>query len=67
MKLHERVMIVQQASHEISTAILTVVEKHKLTYGEITMILGGELQSFAKYQIRGERHPDDPERCGGEA
>lgn len=65
MKLHPRVMIVQKASNEISEAILTFVAQYQLTYGEIMMILGGELQSFAKYQIREERRPDDPDMPGG--
>lgn len=65
MKLHKRVMLVQAATCDISDAILKAVEKHDLTYGEIVMILGGELQSFAKYQIREERHPGDPDARGG--
>ena len=67
MKLHERVMIVQAARLEVSQATLAAIEKHNLTYGEVTAILAEVLATWAKYQIRGERHPDDPEKRGGEA
>jgi hypothetical protein len=65
MQIHERVMIVQRAELDLREFFGQLVKKHDLTWGEIAMILGGTLQAYAKYQIREERHPDDPDRPGG--
>jgi hypothetical protein len=65
MRIHERVMIVQAAELRLSEAVCEMVKKHELTYGELTMILAGQLQRWAKYQIRSERHPEDPDKPGG--
>lgn len=40
---------------------------HTLTYGEWFSILGGEIANLAKYLIRSERHPEDPDKRGDEA
>lgn len=64
-RIHPRERLVAEARHAISTAIIKAVESHDITHGELTMILAGEIQSWAKYQIREERHPDDPDKPGG--
>jgi hypothetical protein len=67
MKLHERVMIVQGAHNEMAKAVIDVVEKHGLTYLELLACLNDVSASWLKYAIRNERHPDDPEKRGGES
>lgn len=68
MKLHSRVMPCQKARLDISTAIQDAVTKNPgLTYWEVIMILNEVTGSdWIKYAIRAERHPDDPEKRGGE-
>ena len=66
MSMHPRYEVTQAASREIGRAISQSVRAHKLTYGEITSILASELASFAKFQIRDERHPGDPDARGDE-
>lgn len=39
--------------------------EHQLTEGECMRILAEELASLAKYEIRQERHPEDPSKPGG--
>ena len=58
MIIHKRVHIVQEAGAVIGLAICEIQEKYKLTFAEVVMILGGELQLNAKYAIREERHGD---------
>jgi hypothetical protein len=41
------------------------VAEYELTYGEIVRIIGTEKLSLAKYHIRYERHPEDPDKPGG--
>ena len=41
--------------------------EYRLTYGELLSLLGNSIASLAKYYIRHERHPDDPEKRGDEA
>lgn len=64
-RIHPRERVVAVARGEISLAVSEVVSRHDLTYAEVFSILGGEIQGFAKYAIRDERHPDDPGRPGG--
>lgn len=59
MRLHARTLNVQRAHNEAGRALLKIWEKHDLTYGEIVSFHASELQSNAKYMIRGERHEDD--------
>lgn len=42
------------------------VAENQLTYGEIARILSTVRSSKAKYHIRAERHPEDPDKPGGE-
>jgi len=61
MKLHPRTQIVAKAGYELCSALLSIIEKHQLTYGEVTAILADQLQMNAKYQIRNERHGNSDE------
>ncbi len=67
MKLHERLFIMQKARNEFDALLLELEQKHALTYGEMFSLLGHAVSNLAKYQIRGERHPDDPDKKGDEA
>lgn len=60
MKLHERHDQVTRARIDISTAIAQAVEKHGLTFAELTNILGSEITQWSKWQVRDERTPDEP-------
>lgn len=65
MKIHPREQVVGQAKCQIKAAILAAVQAHGLTNGELSSILAEEIASVAKYQIRAERHPNDPDKPGG--
>jgi hypothetical protein len=67
MKLHQRMALVQKARNELETFLLELEQKHALTYGEVFSLLGNAVANLAKYQIRAERHPDDPAKKGDEA
>jgi hypothetical protein len=58
MRLHPRHDAVTAADLEIRQAITAAVEKHKLTFAELTMILANSLAWDAKYEIRSERADD---------
>jgi hypothetical protein len=69
-KLHPREAIVTKARLELTRAVLDWREAHSdLTVGEVFSIIGGvlgdQITSLAKYMIRAERHPDDPDKPGG--
>jgi len=67
VKLHERTQIVSQARSEFDRFLLDLEQKHELTFGEMFSIIGSAISNLAKYQIRAERHPDDPNKKGDEA
>lgn len=67
MKLHERARIVTDARLEFDQFVLDWIQKHDLTYGELFSIFGQSIANNAKYQIRAERHPDDPDKKGDDA
>lgn len=67
MKLHARTRLVEQARLEFDQFVLDWAQKHDLTYGERSWIFGHAMVNNAKYQIRAERHPDDPDKKGDEA
>lgn len=68
MKLHERVMPTQKLRSDIECAILDVIGKHpEATILELLSCLNQTMQSWIGSGIRDERHPDDPEKRGGEA
>lgn len=66
MKLHRRFDIVNDAELELSGFLIGWQKKHDLTYGELFKILSLQIANYAKYAIRGERHPDDPDKKGDE-
>jgi hypothetical protein len=70
MRLHPRERIVTEARLDLRKRILDWREQHAdLTDGELLGILGGtlgdEVTGLAKYMVRAERHPDEPDRPGG--
>ena len=67
MKLHKRFYVVEKASEEMKEAYRKIVKKYDLTYGEGQKIFAELLASDAKYVIREERHPGDPDKKGDEA
>lgn len=66
MQLHERTLIVREASAELSEAFARIVKTRGLTWGEVTQILSERISTYALYQIREERH-GDTEKKGDEA
>jgi hypothetical protein len=44
--------------------LIRLQQLHDLTYGEWFSVLGGEIAGLAKYLIRTERHPNDPDKGG---
>lgn len=67
LKLHERMQIVTNARGEFDKFLLDLEQKYELTFGELFSILGNSITNLAKYQVHGERHPDDPNKKGDEA
>jgi hypothetical protein len=67
LKLHPRAQIITRARLEFDEFLVDLEQKHELTFGELFSILGNAISNFAKYQIRAERHPDDPDKKGDEA
>lgn len=67
MKLHPRSNIVEKARNELAMFLLDLEQKYDLTSGELFSMLGHKIVDLAKYQIRSERHPDDPDKKGDEA
>ncbi len=73
MKIHKREKIVTEAQRELIERIFKWkkrwVYNDKLTDGEELRVLASLhsdwLATKAKYMIRDERHPDDPDRPGG--
>jgi hypothetical protein len=66
MKLHQRTLTVQRARTALSAAVSDVIEKHDLTFAEVFSILSQEIEQWAKYAVRAERHPDAPAKGGDE-
>ena len=67
MKLHPRTNVVEDAASEFRKFLLDLEQKYDLTYGEMFQMLGQAVGNLAKYQIRAERHPDEPGKGGDEA
>ena len=67
LRLHPRTMAVQSASAQIHGDLLEVQQERGLTDAEMMTILAENVQRWAKFQLRAERHPDDPERKADEA
>jgi len=69
MKIHPREAAVKAAELDITKAITKAIEDHKLTRGEELRVVNsaamGWIAAIAKYEIREERHPEEPDRPGG--
>jgi len=65
--IHEREAMVREAENKMLTHWIEVSKD--LTEGEeirvLTNFLSGRLGTIAKFMIRAERHPDDPDQPGG--
>lgn len=59
-------MIVAKAHNELEAAMLEVMARHELTSIEWLSCLNQIEATTIKYAIREERHPDDPDKRGGE-
>jgi len=67
MKLHERTMLVQKHHCDLDKVMIDFMDGRDITYVELLIILSQVTQSMIlKYMLRHERHPDDPEKRGGE-
>jgi len=66
-RVHQREKLVHQAEMKLNGTLLEVV--HDLTEGEqikvVTKVLSDWLLGMAKYMIRDERHPGEPDKPGG--
>ncbi len=67
MKIHPRAHVVAEARSAFARFMLDLEKKHDLTYGELFSLYGAAIENLAKYQIRSERHPEDPDKKGDEA
>lgn len=67
MRIHPRLYVVQQASNELAAKLNELEQTHSLTYGEMFSMLAERMANLAKYLIREERHPENPDKRGDEA
>ena len=67
IKIHKRSQIVTNARLEFDQFLFDLEKNYELTFGELFSIVGNAITNLAKYQIRAERHPDDPDKKGDEA
>lgn len=62
----ERVMSAKNVVERMTgDELVKFVQEYSLTYGEIFSVLVEVRSTAIKYYIRGERHPDDPDKPGG--
>ena len=66
LRLHPRTMPVQRAYAELGELLLEWETRHELTPIEAAMGMTEQLQRLLKYELRGERHPDDPDHKADE-
>jgi len=59
--------MVTRARLEAERLLMDVFDRYDLTWGEIVGFHAHELSTAAKYMVREERHPDDPDKKGDEA
>jgi len=52
---------------DFSVEVERLRSKYDLTYGEMFSTLGARVTDLARYLIRTERHPDEPDKKGDEA
>ena len=64
-RLHPRVEITNRARNELAEALAGVINKYDLTYGEIFGLLAEQMGEWARYCVRDERHPGQPDKPGG--
>lgn len=67
MKQHPRTQMVAMAKLSIERAVLEIAESEGLTFIETVQALTGAIDRVAKYALRAERHPSDPEKGADEA
>ncbi len=65
MKISKRDMDMRVAESELTKFLLDWEKKHRPTYGELVGFHARELSMLAKYMVREERHPEDPDMPGG--
>ncbi len=65
MKIAKRDVDMRVAESELTRLLLDWEKKYRPTYGELVGFHARELSMLAKYMVRAERHPDDPDRPGG--
>lgn len=58
IEIHPRYKLTQQASIDLMGAVITIIEKHKLTSIETIRMLLNEAQCWTTYALRDERHPE---------
>ena len=64
MILHPRTLHVQQSSAEIALQLHKLQERFELTDIEMFQAVVGWMQTSLKYQLREERHPEEPSKPG---
>lgn len=65
MRIHPREASLRKAEFEFSEFINDLHKKHDVTEAELLQIFAGYMARMAKYQIRAERHPNEPDKPGG--
>jgi hypothetical protein len=67
--IHPRERIVNEACSELDLAAINVRQKYDLTTGEYLRVLvhvvNNCIGGVAKWAIRAERHPENPDKPGG--
>jgi len=67
LRMHPRTRTVEKARWELKGTMQRLIADHKLTDAEIQIILNEEARDWLKYELRHERHPDDPDKKADEA
>lgn len=65
MNVHPREAIVEEAGYKLIKAWVEIRDSYDLTNGECLRIIANILSTDAKYIIRAERHPENPDMPGG--
>lgn len=67
MRTHPRLHLVQTAERKLDQLVWDWMSEHDVTYTEAMSCLIQVSQRINMYQLRMERHPDNPDRKAGEA
>lgn len=67
MRIHPRTKTVNKARGELTEFLCDLEQRHELTIGEVLSLLGEEVMHFARFQVRADRHPHDPDKKADEA